>query len=87
MNIEITPEASLTIIDMWEEVLKVERRHGSGSPEAFKTHRSFGAVMKSMTGLGGKVMKDGDLSLICQNEYITYGVNFDHRDITWSVNS
>jgi hypothetical protein len=96
-TLEFTPDAEQTVAAMWDKVCTIGGYYGEMSPEYRAAVRSFAASMKSIVGLGGKVMKDGEYSLICHNEYITYGVNwspstseeipFSGNPGTWSVNS
>ena len=48
---------------------------------------SFAQSLASIIRLGGTVHADGELSLICRNDQIVYGVNWSENSKTWSVNS
>jgi hypothetical protein len=87
MKIAFTPAAHTLITDWNDAVLTVGHVHGFTSPEYLKSLESLKMALLSIVRLGGRVMKDSDNDLIAVNEYITYGVNFDPRTTTWSVNS
>lgn len=86
-DMTFTPEAKIVITAMRDKCSEIGFAYGESSPEYTKTVRSLAYSITSMIGLGGHVAADGELSLICFNEYLTYGVNFSRSDNTWSVNS
>jgi hypothetical protein len=83
---------------MSKYVVRIGEWYGFDSTFYAKASESLSLVLVRLLELGGHVMRDGDLDLICKNDFITYGVNF-HRirtdddmigDIipgTWSINS
>ena len=57
------------------------------NPNYNDTVLSFAQSLASIIRLGGTVHADGELSLICRNDQIVYGVNWSENSKTWSVNS
>lgn len=98
MQLELTDDAQKTIIAMRDHLANVRYQLGETNKDYCKMAASLAFSLAQMLNLGGRVMKDGELSLICQNDYLTYGVNFTaskFRDREfpesllgeWSVNS
>jgi hypothetical protein len=100
-SIEFTEDAERVISAMRDRVAVIGAYFGDNSPEQAAAATSLTFALANMIRLGGKVTKDGELSLLCWNDHITYGVNF-HRKFreatedefdgkhllgTWSVNS
>lgn len=75
VRLEITEEASRTITDMESRVARIGQAYGEASPEYLKASQSLMRALATVLRLGGRVMRDGELSLIC-NSFITYGVIF-----------
>jgi len=73
-KIEITDLALAEIDAMRNRVHELRLSYGEDSPEYKNAMNSFGHVMHKIMILGGTIFKDGELSLVCSNDYITYGV-------------
>ena len=93
-TLDISPEAATTIERMFEAATKTRYVQGVGTldrEEQLKREHSLLAALKSMIGLGGRITVAHDLpelSLYGVNEYgLNYGIVYDPRDHTWSVNS
>lgn len=82
MNIDFTPEAKTTINAMNDHCNKIEAMFGPDHEYTIKANRSLRGALVTMIGLGGRIGKDGDLSLFGSNEFIAYGVNFSRTIVT-----
>jgi hypothetical protein len=92
-TIEFTEQAMDTIRNMGNEVRRLQYELGEDNKHFIAAASSLSLSLIQMMNLGGKVMSDGEFSLICQNDYLTYGVNYtgtsynEYDAGTWSVNS
>ena len=80
--VEFTPGALTVINNMTRKV--DESKYNTDYTE---TVRTFAHSLATLIRLGGTVHADGELSLICRNDQIVYGVNWSENSKTWSVNS
>lgn len=92
--LNFTSEAFNELENMRNHVLMVRNFYGDKSPEFMKVSDSFGHVMFNLVRLGGNVYRDGELSLLGSNDYMTYGViwfgdsNSDGPEVgEWSIHS
>lgn len=92
-KIEITEQAEATINNMGNEVRRLRMQLGEDHPLTVKAATSLSLSLITMIGLGGHIGSDGEHSLICSNDFLTYGVNYlgtrnnEHGAGEWSVNS
>lgn len=94
-QLDLTPEALQAIADMQARVAAVADEYGRGSPEHAEIADSLANALARMLALGGRIMKDDELSLLGVS-FITYGVVFfpyreggrtDPLRGTWSLHS
>jgi hypothetical protein len=93
-QLDLTPEA-LQVAAMQARVATVADEYGRESPEHAEIAASLANALARMLALGGRIMKDDELSLLGVS-FITYGVVFfPHRESgqtdslrgTWSLHS
>lgn len=91
--IEFTDEAMFTIDNMGKECSRLELLLGPDDSRVKDAHASLHKCIRTMLTLRpNRVMADGELSLICNNDHIVFGVNYSgaNREFgagTWTVNS
>jgi len=93
--LDFTNEAFDEFTNMRNHVLMIRNFYGLESPEFIKVSESFNNVVYNMVRLGGRIFRDGNLSLIAANDFITYGIVwFGNNDIydgpevgEWSIHS
>jgi len=73
-KIEFTDLALIEIDRMRDRVREIGYCYGENSEEYLKAVDSFAHVMHKIVVMGGTIWKDSDLSLVCSNNFITYGV-------------
>lgn len=80
-ELEFSPEALEVIGKMRERVRQVGEAFGFHSTEYIEILESFNGALLSLIHLGGRITKDGELSLFGLS-FIAYGVIFHrkHRD-------
>lgn len=88
--------SAMTVLgNMQQRVTAIGKQYGEHSPEHVEVLKSFNEALMSVLRLGGKVLSDGELSLVSLS-FITYGVVFhpkytdDGRDPllgSWSTHS
>ena len=94
MHATFNSQAMIAVGRMKDRVINVRAQFGENSPEYIKSVTSLAMALTTVIGLGGDIRLDGlsfdneNLTLIGHNEYgFVYGMNYDHRNNTWSVNS
>jgi hypothetical protein len=94
-RLELTPGALQVLSAMEQRAAAVAQEYGECSPEHVEMLRSLVNVLGHMLRLGGRITKDGELSLFGAS-FIAYGVIFHaHRTGgqpdplrgTWSLHS
>lgn len=91
----VTAEAKNTIRNMLAEVERLSSEIGHGSLEHHRAALSLAETLGRMITFDGlsKISSDGDLDLLCETPWITFGVNYTgssynvNRAGTWSINS
>jgi hypothetical protein len=96
-TLELTQEALKTLHAMGDKVREIGANYGRESKEFSKAASSLAFSLIQMLNLGGRISKDGELSLYCvTNNDVPYlhdfGVNYHRSDKDdtygeWSVNS
>lgn len=98
LTITLTPEAQLEIQKMHSHVINIIAEYGTDSDEYRMTADSLMRVLADLCRLGGRITRDGDLSLYGVTHYgMHYGIvwfpkpNPDHPTAVaageWSVHS
>lgn len=73
VGLQLTEEAVQTIGDMEARVALIATMYGERSQEYVKAVQSLAHVLATMFRLGGRISKDGELSLLgCS--FMTYGI-------------
>lgn len=74
-ELQLTEEAVQTIGNMEGRVAQIGQMYGKHSSEYLTALQSLSQVLAAILRLGGKVFRDGELSLV-SNSFITFGVIF-----------
>lgn len=80
MAIEISTEAQAELSKMVSTVGWIGDAFGYDSARYVEAAETLMVAYHKILTLGGKIYRDSDLSLICHNDYITYGISFHKND-------